>query len=527
VKVVLRRNDISKLHTSGSHLATEAEQLRRGEEVGRLWRIRSFLPQLMPFCWSALGITVVTWLALRLGLNPLTGSFLYLIMVVLAAAYGGFWSGTLTSIVAATCLDFFFLPPIYHFNVDDPMDWVALGTFEFTALVITVLQRQAQTRAAEAMAERQNSERLYSAARGILLLGSTGELGNQIISLIREQFELRGAALLDAPTAGFYVAGDCPPETAQRIHDAYVQNSGVFDSATQSWFCALRVGARPVGGLALCGATMSTLMAQAVASLCAMTLERARSIEKETRAEAARQIEQLRSAVVEALAHQIKTPLCVIQVASSSLLALGELSETQAELVTSIDGQSTKLNDMVSRLLGAADLEIAEIEPHLAPVLLSDLVKGAITSVEDRQQRERFQVFVDGEEVHALADANLMVIAITQLVDNAIKYSLPRSPITVRVSVNAEEMDVRMHNRGIEIAPADRDRIFERFYRTAEARQSTSGTGLGLSIAKRIVDAHHGRIGVESGEANGTVFSIVLPRAPGVGAARDQSTRSL
>ena len=105
--------------------------------------------------------------------------------------------------------------------------------------------------------------------------------------------------------------------------------------------------------------------------------------------------EQLRSAVVEALAHQIKTPLCVIQAASSSLPALGELYETQAEFVASIDQQSTKLNELVTRLLGAADLESAQIKPNLAPVLLSDLLKAAISSVEDQAQRERFQVSIE------------------------------------------------------------------------------------------------------------------------------------
>lgn len=434
-------------------------------------------------------------------------------VVVMAAASGGFWSGTITSLLATACFDFFFLPPIYHFNINDPMDWVALGAFEFTALVITLLQQQAQSREAEAMAERQNNERLFHAARGILLLHRDGGLGKRITSLIREEFNLGGVALFDAPTADVFVAGNCAPGTDQRVRDAYIQNADVFDPETQTWFCALRVGARPVGGLALCGSPMSSLMTQAVASLCAMTLEGARSIAKETRAEAARQAEQLRSAVVEALAHQIKTPLCVIQVASSSLLALGELSATQAELVTSIDGQATELNDLVSRLLGAADLEGAQIEPHRAPVLLSHLMKAALANVEDHLQRERFHLSVEGEEVPAWADGNLLLTTFTQLVDNALKYSLPRSPITVTVASGAEGISVRVHNQGRVIAPADRERIFERFYRTAEARQGPSGTGLGLSIAKRIIDAHNGRISVESGEVEGTVFCIVLPRA--------------
>jgi two-component system sensor histidine kinase KdpD len=509
-----RADDMLDPHNSGSPSTTGAEKLSFGEDISWLWRSRPLRGWLGPFSWSVLGIATTIWLAFRLDLNIITGAFLFLIMVVLSAAYGGFWSGTLTSMLAATCLDYFFFPPIFHFDIDDPMNWVALGTFEFTALVITLLQEQAQFKAAEAAAARQDSERLFNAARGILLLNKTGDLGDRITSLIRKEFDLRGVALFDAPTAGIFSSGNCAPETQQGVRDVYFQNSDTFAPAIQTRFCALRVGARPVGGLALCGAVMPGVVAQALASLCAMALERARSFEKETHAEAARQAEQLRSAVVEALAHQIKTPLCVIQAASSSLPALGELSATQAEFVASIDQQSTKLNELVTRLLGAADLESSQIEPLLAPVLLSDVMKTAISNLEDQAQRERFQVSIESDEVPALADGKLMGIVFTQLVDNAVKYSVPRSPITVRVTRDSKGIRVRVHNQGGVIAPADRDRIFERFYRTAEARQGPVGTGLGLSIAKRIVDAHHGRIWVESGPEEGTIFSIVLPVAP-------------
>jgi two-component system sensor histidine kinase KdpD len=480
-----------------------------------LWReARPLRSWPAPLCWSVLGIAAMTWLSLSMGVNVSTAGFLYLIMVVFSSASGGFWSGTLTSIVAAVCLDFFFVPPIFHFDVDDPMDWVALGAFEFTALVITLLQERVQHKAEEASAARKGTERLFNAARGILVFDKTGQLGDRITQLIQQEFEINGVMLFDASTEGIFVSGDCAPKAAEGVRDAYVLNLDTFDPETQTWFCALRAGAHAVGSLALCGGAMPGLMAQAIASLCAITLERARASEKETHAEAARQAEQLRSAVIEALAHQIKTPLCVIQVASSSLPTMGELSSMQAELIASIDDQSTKLNDLVTRLLGAADLETAQIEPHPAPVLLSDLIHEAIRSVEDQAQRARFQVSVESEEVPALVDAKLIVIALTQLIDNAVKYSVPRSPIPVRVARAPEGISVRVQNQGRGIALAERERIFERFYRTAEARQGPVGTGLGLSIAKRIVDAHHGRIGVESGAATGTVFEIVLPLAP-------------
>jgi two-component system sensor histidine kinase KdpD len=509
-------NRMLDLHISGLSSTAETEDSHLSEGISWSRGARPARAWLIPFCWSVLGIAFITGLALRVGLNTLTGGFLYLIVVVLAAASGGFWSGTLTSIVAATCLDFFFLPPTFHFDIDDPMDWVALGTFEFTALVITLLQEQAQLKAAEAAAARQGSERLFKAARGILFLDPSGELGNRITSLIREEFRLRGVVLFDAPTAGVFVSGESAPPNEQGARDAYFQNSDTFDPDTQTWFCALRAGARPVGGLALCGTGMPGAASQAIASLCAITLARARSLEKEAHAEAAREAEQLRSALIEALAHEIKTPLCVIQAASSGLPALGELSEMQAELVNSIDEQSTKLNNLITNLLGAADLETAQINPVFAPVLLSDLVNAAISRLGDQAQRSRFQVSVESGEVPAWSDGKLMLIVFEQLVDNAVKYSFPRSPIAVRVAQEPQGISVRVHNQGGVIAPGDRDRIFERFYRAAEARHGPSGTGLGLSIAKRIVDAHHGRIWVESG-VEGTVFTVVLPRAPADG----------
>ncbi len=511
---------MSSPHSSREVPTEEAGILHPSANREQPWKIKSFRAQVGPFCWAVVAIAAITWVASRLGLNVLTGGFLYLITVVVAAAFGGFWSGTLTSLVATICIDYFFLPPVYHFDINDPMDVVALGTFEFTALVITLLHHQVQLKATEAAEARQINEKLFHVARELLTLETNAELGNRIAALICKQFELNGVMLFDASNASVYVAGNCAPDTESGIRSASSRNLSTFDAGSQSWFCALHSGARAIGGLALCGSAMPSAGAQAIASLCAITFERARSAEKENRAEAARQTEQLRSAVVEALAHQIKTPLCVIQVASSALPSLGELSEMQAELVASIDDQSTKLNDVVTRLLGAADLTSARIEPQFAPVKISDLVRASIERLDDPAQRERFRVFTESAEDVIAVDARLIVIALTQVVENAVKYSFPRSLIEVRAKTGATEITLCVHNQGGTIPPADRERIFERFYRTAAARKGPVGTGLGLSIAKRIIDAHQGRVWVESSEAEGTTFNIVLPRSIGDGSER-------
>ena len=101
--------------------------------------------------------------------------------------------------------------------------------------------------------------------------------------------------------------------------------------------------------------------------------------------------------------------------------------------------------------------------------------------------------------------------ALAQLVDNAMKYSVPGSPIDIGIAMRDADVTVTVRNQGVVIAPADRERIFERFYRATGTAQRPAGTGLGLAIVKRIVDAHHGHVWVESDVNDGTVFSVVLP----------------
>ncbi len=221
----------------------------------------------------------------------------------------------------------------------------------------------AQVRAAQAIAGRQNSDRLYQASRRVLLYDRSRDPGTFIPSLIRDVFGLSAVVLFEALTASTNTSGESTQNAEQLARNAYYRDKEEFDPDTNAWSCPLRVRARPVGGLTLCGGKLTPLMASAIASLCATALERARSFQKETRAEAARQIERLRTAVLDALAHEIKTPLTVIMTASSGLLAASGLADLQTELVTLIDDQAKELNELTSRLLGAGRLDGADFEP--------------------------------------------------------------------------------------------------------------------------------------------------------------------
>ncbi len=473
--------------------------------------LRKKLGSALPCLFSLAGVLACTWISFSFGQNLASVGFLYLVCVVLAAVYGGFWQATLVSALSVACLDFFFEEPIFSLSVARVSNWVELGAFEFTALVISRLSNQAQLRALEAIAERRDTARLYQTARRILLLDPPAGLGREIATLFREMFELRGVVLFDALSGTTCEIGDVAQGLDQRTRDSYLQDAERFDAREKTRFCVLRLGLRPVGAITLCGAEMKALTATALASLAAIALERARTVESQMHAEAAREAEQLRTAVLDSLAHQFKTPLTVIRTANSGLPAAGELSRVQTELVSLIDQEAKKLDELASRLVGAPKLDPREFQPQREPVLLSRLMKAAILELEQADDRERFLVRVPSQEPPVYADRNLILTALAQLVDNALKYSEAGSPIEVGLVIKETAVVLTVRTKGLVVASADRERIFERFYRAPGAQGCAAGTGLGLSIVKTIAADHQGHVWATGEPGHGTTFWFSLP----------------
>ena len=472
---------------------------------------RSQLEGVLPCLLSLLGVCFCTWISFRLGQNLGAVGFLYLMFVVLTAVYGGFWQATFISVIAVACLDYFFDDPIFSFSVGRLSNWVELAAFEFTALVISRLSNRARLRELEAVKKRREAEQLYQTARRILLFNSRSDSGQLLVSLIRDVYELEGLVLFDARSASTYESGNSPKGTGARIRDAYLMNSDNFDPTTRTWYCVLRLGVEPVGGLALSGANMSELAAMALASLGAIVLERTRATEMQLQAETARRAEQSRAAVLDALAHQFKTPLTVILTANSSLAVAGELSALQMDLVRAVDHETRKLDELASRLVGAPALEPTGFLTQPEPLLLSRLMRAAIQELERPEDRERFHIAIPANEPAVFADRDLILTALVQLIDNALKYSLPESAINVglRLKHNAAVLTIR--SQGLAVAAADRERIFDRFYRAPEAQSFAGGTGLGLAIVKTIAADNQGSVWAEGEAGYGTVFALSLP----------------
>jgi two-component system sensor histidine kinase KdpD len=458
-------------------------------------------------------VAILTYYGYALHANGLTMGFLYLLAVLLAAMLSGFAEATVTSVFAVACLNYFFVPPVLSFEVAEPENWFGLAAFESTALAVSRLSTRVRDRARAEARERRRAERLYELSRRILFLDRRQTVGPRIVSLIQEAIGADAVALFDATAARVDSTHSGTPALEEQARTAYVQDLRRDDESAGTCQRPLRLGKDLLGGLALQGRELDRLTADAAASLTAITLERARSFDKETRAEAARQSEQLRTAVLDSLAHAFKTPLTTIRTASSGLLELGNLDQDNTELATLIDEQSRHLDRLTTDLLQMARIDAAEVRIHRQLIPVTELIEEVLDRNREQLAGPRFEVLVPPDGFVVDCDRALLGTALLQLFDNAAKYSTPGSPITVTAAEDDGEVVVSVHNEGPAIPLDDRERIFERFYRAPGSKHRAAGTGLGLSIAKKTAEAHRGRVWVVSEESKGTTFFFAMPKA--------------
>jgi two-component system, OmpR family, sensor histidine kinase KdpD len=497
------------------------ESSRRDDSAGRDPAgapMRTRQSRLVEFVAATVTVPIVSVAAFQLHFSLPVTAFVFFLLIVVTALRLGFWEATAASVVAMASLDYFFTVPLFSFRAD-PAGWTALSAFECAALVVSRLSAQVQRQAEIANQQRNNMEQLYELARNILLVDRHEPVGPQIARFIQQAIQVDSVALFDSASAEVNGAGARDRDLEQAAKNAWMFDKNQDHPSEHHWSRVLRLGHKGIGAIALRARNLSPIVADAIASIAAIALERSRSLEKETRAEAARQSEQLRTAVLDALAHAFKTPLTTILAASSGLLETTSLTPQEAELVTLIDGQAVVLNDLTTRLLQTARLEGAAIHLHREECSCAELFEEVLTPFRPQLDRRPPRVVLPQRDIRVYGDTGLIATAIRQLVDNAIKYSDPGSTIGISGEQVNGQLLISVHNEGMPIKLEDREKIFERFYRSPGTEHRAAGTGLGLSITQKIAEAHHGKVWVESGEA-GTTFYFSLPRAEKEGRAR-------
>lgn len=264
-----------------------------------------------------------------------------------------------------------------------------------------------------------------------------------------------------------------------------------------------------MGSLALVGSPPSEHIVRAIVNLVAITIEKARAMEDASHAEAARQSEVLKAALLDSLAHDIKTPLTSIKAAVTTLLGIS--GENQHELLSIINEEADRLNHLAAEVIEMARIEAGRLHLEKTAVSAATLIDHTLDAFAGPLQSRRVSVEIGEGLPDAAADAELILSVVKQLVENALKYSPPGSPLAVSAQSKGGKIVIGVADGGPGIEENERFRIFEKFYRGRARRYDTKGTGMGLAIAKGIVEAHGERIWVESEPGHGAAFYFTLP----------------
>jgi two-component system, OmpR family, sensor histidine kinase KdpD len=469
---------------------------------------------------SLAGVAAVTVAAYRvIPVNATTAGFAYLLLVLVLASTWGFVEAAVASVAATLTFNFFFLPPVGTFTIRDPQNVVAFFSFLTTSLIASRLSAAARRTASNAIERQRDLERLYTFSRAILLIDDSAPFGKQLIQKVTEVFKLNASVLYERHTGAFYRAGPQDFEGLDaQLRDAALHNATYSDAEKRRLITTIRLGSEPIGSIALEGALMPDAVLQGMANLVAIGLERAKAQDMAQQVEAARQSEQLRTALLDAMAHEFKTPLTSIKAATTALLdSPGQPEESRAELLRVADEEADRLGDLIDHSLEMARLESQQFEVHKRPIDVVEAVADVVRAMPADGRRIDF--LREAPIPPIAADTRLLRMAIKQVLDNALKYSPPQSPVTVRVRPGSlpagAAVAIEITDRGEGIPVHEQSRIFERFYRSPSVKRLIPGSGLGLSIVDSIVRAHNGELSVSSRPGE-TTFRVILP-ANGVG----------
>lgn len=444
--------------------------------------------------------------------NATTTALSFLLAVLLVATVWGLAEAVTTSVAAVLAFNFFFLPPVGTLTIEDPQNWVALFAFLVTAITTSQLSARARQRTLEAQHSRRETEQLYELGRAILLDVSFDRVLPNAVTDIARIFTVEQAAIYDAATGSTYRHGAGDDE-AQLIEVAQ-SGAPVHNQREKYSIAPLRLGGKPIGSMSIRGETGATLtVVEAIANLIAIALERARAIEKAATAEAARRNEELRAAMLDGLAHDLKTPLTAIKASVTSLISrYPKTEERREEMLTIVNEETDRLHRIVSEAIQMARLDAGKVSLRRGRHPLHEIVTGALADL--KMSESRLQLDISDRLPTLFVDGELITQAIKQLLDNADRYSPPGSPIAVAARLAQDSVVVSVSDSGPGVTPGEQSRIFEKFYRGGHSSHFPTGTGMGLSIAKGIIEAHGGKISVSDGAGGGSVFTVRLPLSP-------------
>jgi len=438
------------------------------------------------FSVAAVGVVTAAIFALRDYVPVLSLGVLYLPAVLAVAVWFGLAFAVAVSVLSMLAFNFFFLPPVHTLALRDSENWLALGVYLVTAVVVSELATRSRRRAAEAT-QREREATFLADVSGILL-----------------EAEYVQSRLKDVAAAAAAVLRVRKP----RIELGSVRRPEPGEAAAD-----LQVGDRYVGRLFFAaGQSPSAPVAErvlpALASLLAVALDRERLSRAALEAETLRRSDAIKTAVLRAVSHDLRSPLTAIRAAGEGLhrddLHLDD--HDRAALVQTITGEAARLERLVTNLIDLSRLEAGAARPRPELWTGDDLVGRTLETL--GPAADRVTVELPDDPVAALVDGAQIERVLVNLVENGLKFAAADSPVEVQVERAGDELRIHVRDHGPGIAPEDLERIFEPF---EQGDGSAAGSGLGLAIAVGFAQANGGRVWAEAGPGGGAVFTLAVP----------------
>jgi two-component system sensor histidine kinase KdpD len=463
-------------------------------------------------CTAVIGIETLAcrqWIAL----NPTTVGFIYFVSILLIATSWGLAEALTASVLATLCFNFFFFPPVGAFTIHDPLNWVALIAFLITSVLASQLSDRARRRTREALNRQTEMERLYAVGRAILLSNPERPLGEQIVREIARIYDLGLVGLYDRASDAVHQAGpEEVPNLAARLRDAAMNGTLSRDDENGMVIAPVSFGAQPVGGLVLKGPPLSDAALQALSNLVALGLEKARAQEAAIRMDAKRRSEEFKATLLDAVAHEFKTPLTSLRAAISAILSSSVREpEQQEEMLQIINEATERLNALVTEAIHLSRAEADGLRLKKQRFQVDAAIRAVLKQMGSALEGRSVRLDIAGDLPPVFADPEMIQLVLRHLIDNAAKYSPPGSPVSISARVEGNSMVVGVRNEGEGISEWESSKVFEKSYRGIGAREHVPGTGMGLAITRDIVLAHGGQIRVESVPGQGADFFFSIP----------------
>ena len=448
--------------------------------------------------------------------NPTTVGFTFLLAVLLVSAAWGLRYAISISLFATVAYNYFFLPPLFKFTIADPQNWVALLAFLVTAVVASQLSERARRSAAHSNQRRREVERLYGFSQQLWMSENVFELLNLIPKHIVDSFGVSGAALfLESRQEVYYFdEGSRSLFSIDQLNAISDRGEPVLEREKRVCYMPLRMGMRSVGALGLAGCDLSRESLEAIGSLVAISIERANTVDKLTRSEAARESDRLRSMLLDSVTHEFRTPLTAIKASAETLLSDMELDKPQQkDLLVVINQESDRINRLIGEAAEVSQLDSQQLQPLLEAHQIREAIDAAIEDCQQTIAKHSLEVTIPQGLPTVRIDVARITEVISQLLENAAKYSPLGTPIHITAESRNSQVVTSVADHGPGIDELEQQMIFEKFYRGRDQRMIVQGTGMGLAIAKAIVELHGGKIGVTSQLGRGSVFYFSLPAA--------------